>query len=141
MNASSTSILGFLTLLTLALAVPSAGAKDVHQVAGKVRCLECHSRLPWNESRPSFQDEVGSTCVGCHNDFHGRGKGLAHPVNAIPSMVVPRDMPLDSKGRMNCITCHAFHRGYKDADGNKLFFLRRSSGKAFCYSCHKKPLH
>jgi hypothetical protein len=140
MKASAGTIILFLALLAVALVIPPSEASAVHQAAGEGRCLDCHAWLPLNDSSPPFQEEVGPTCIGCHGDYHGKAKGLSHPVNISPSMAVPRDMLLDSKGRITCVTCHTFHTGYKDADGKKLFFLRRSMGKPFCYSCHKKPL-
>jgi len=140
MKASAETIILFLALATVALTISSPEAHAVHQVAGKVRCLDCHTWLPLNDARPSFREEIGPICVGCHIEYHGRAERFSHPVNVSPSMVVPRDMLLDAKGRIICVTCHRFHAGYKDSDGKKLFFLRRSIGKAFCYSCHKKRL-
>jgi predicted CXXCH cytochrome family protein len=140
MTPSAGKILGFLALAAVVLAAASTESLAVHKVAGKVPCLDCHSSLPLNDNRPSFREEVGPICVGCHRDYHGKAGTLSHPVNVPPSMAVPRDMILDAKGRIICITCHKFHTGYKDSDGKKAFFLRRSPGKAFCYSCHKKRL-
>jgi hypothetical protein len=140
MKASAGTTTLLLALATVAFAIPFPDAPAVHQLAGKVRCLECHPWLPLNDDKPSFREEIGPICVGCHRDYHGRGNSLSHPVNVSPSMAVPRDMPLDAKGRIICITCHRFHTGYKDSDGKKSIFLRRSIGKAFCYSCHKKSL-
>ena len=141
MKASTETIILVLALVTAALMIHPPEAHAVHQGTGKVRCLDCHAWLPLNDDRPSFREEIGPICVGCHRDYHGRAGTLSHPVNVPPSMAVPRDMPLDAKGRITCVTCHKFHVGYKDSDGKKSFFLRRSIGKAFCYSCHKKPLY
>ena len=112
----------------------------VHQALGTVKCVDCHAWLPLAGAPLSFRDETGKVCAGCHKSFHGRTGSFSHPADVRPSMAVPRDMPLDSKGSMTCFTCHTFHVGYKDSDGKKRFFLRRTSGKAFCYSCHKTRL-
>jgi len=141
MKASAGTTILFLVLVTVAFALSSPEAHAVHQVAGKVPCLDCHAWLPLNDDRPPFREGIGPKCVGCHRDYHGKAERLSHPVNVLPSMAVPRDMPLDAKGRIICVTCHRFHTGYKDSDGKKLFFLRRSIGKALCYSCHKKSLY
>ena len=140
MKARAETFLLFLAIITCALAIPSSDAYAVHQVAGKVSCLDCHAWLPFTDGALYFQEEVETICIGCHSVYHGRAGSVSHPVNPYPSMAVPRDMPLDAKGKIICVTCHRFHTGYKDADGKKLFFLRRSAGKPFCYSCHKKRL-
>ena len=59
-------------------------------------------------------------------------------MNQVPSMKIPPDMLLNDQGRIVCITCHAFHGEFRDEDGNKKYYLRRTPGKTFCFSCHKK---
>jgi hypothetical protein len=140
MKASAGTIILFFALAAAALLLPAPDAHAVHETAGKVRCLDCHSWLPLNDKKPSFRDEVGAVCAGCHRNAHLGAGTFSHPVNVPSSMAVPRDMPLDAKGRIVCVTCHRFHTGHKDSDGKKSYFLRRSIGKPFCYSCHKKSL-
>src|SRR3990172_3104384 len=125
-----------LALILLLLSAPLAAAPAVHDVAGKVPCLDCHVSIPFHLGTPTFHDDARETCTGCHRSFHGTSARFIHPVDKRPSTVVPPDMPLDSKGKMTCITCHIFHEGYKDEEGEKRFFLRRTPGKIFCYSCH-----
>ncbi|MBI4685660.1 MAG: cytochrome c3 family protein [Nitrospirae bacterium] len=112
-------------------------AHAVHDEADKTGCLECHFRLPFEGSAITFNEESGEACIRCHNLYHGSAKGFPHPLNVIPLAPVPPDMPVDAKGRVTCITCHTYHSGYKDADGNRGYFLRRAKGKTFCYGCHK----
>jgi predicted CXXCH cytochrome family protein len=76
--------------------------------------------------------------MSCHRNHHGADSIRSHPVNVTPSMSVPPDMVLDNRGKIQCTTCHVFHGTYRDEDGKRLFYLRRSPGKTFCYSCHKK---
>jgi hypothetical protein len=108
-------------------------ASAVHNDLKGTRCLDCHDRLPFN-SVVTFSEQAASSCTRCHTALRH-----SHPIDIAPSMtVVPPDMPLDTKGRLACFTCHTYHNGYKDAEGKKLFFLRRQGGRTFCFSCHKK---
>jgi len=112
-----------------------------HGAAQDVRCLDCHVSLPFNNRPLAFYDDTYRICMSCHKGYHGGGKGFAHPVRVVPSMSVPADMPLDSAGRITCITCHTFHSGYDgDIEGKRVLYLRRVKGKTLCYSCHRKPL-
>lgn len=118
----------------LLLCASGAAAKNVHDGSGpqgSVGCLDCHRRLPLSGT-PSFTDEAAS-CAGCH-----RAVGHTHPVQVIPSMAVPADLPLDDRGRVVCYTCHTYHTGQTDSEGKKAHFLRRQHGRTLCYSCHKK---
>lgn len=128
-------------ILSLLLAASSPDGKDVaHNGLLKVTCIECHTRLPFPGKKAVLRNDVGDVCNRCHPQNHGTGTMLSHPVNPTPSpaMKVPSDMILDSQGKIVCITCHAFHGEYRDDDGKKRFYLRRTPGKTFCYSCHKK---
>lgn len=129
MNAPRTTILIIGTILLLA---SSALSSDVHDGRGRVGCLDCHRRLPFY-SPVTFTEETSGVCQGCHQQSRH-----AHSVQAIPSMPIPPDMPLDKQGRITCYTCHTYHIGYTDAEGNKAYFLRRQRGKVLCFSCHKK---
>jgi predicted CXXCH cytochrome family protein len=118
--------------------IDSNPAYAVHDEIGKVRCLDCHPRLPFNGAKALLNERAGEVCTGCHASGGRMSETISHPVNIVPSMAIPRDLPTDAQGRMTCITCHTFHRGHQDAGGNKRYFLRRQRGKAFCYTCHKK---
>jgi predicted CXXCH cytochrome family protein len=126
----------FSALLLCSIAYGNAYA--VHDEVGKVRCLDCHPRLPFNGAKALMNERAGEVCTGCHARGGKMSETISHPVNVVPSMSLPRDLPTDAHGRMTCITCHTFHKGYRDAEGNKRYFLRRQRGKAFCYTCHKK---
>ncbi len=126
----------FLYVLLL-YCIASRPAYAVHDEVGTVRCLDCHPRLPFNGTKAALNERVGEVCMQCHTRGGKMSKTISHPVNVVPSMAIPRDLPTDARGRITCVTCHTFHEGYRDADGNNRFFLRRQKGKAFCYTCHK----
>src|ERR1035437_4380971 len=44
---------------------------------------------------------TGAQCASCHQV----DAGFTHPVDQIPSMQVPKGLPLEG-GRVTCITCH-----------------------------------
>jgi hypothetical protein len=120
----------------LAAASPSNNNAG-HDGMQKIHCSECHKHLPFTGGGPALRNEVSDTCVACHQRHHGTDKMRSHPVNALPSMSVPPDMILDAQGRITCITCHAFHGEYRDENNQKRYYLRRTGGKTFCFSCHK----
>jgi len=107
-----------------------------------VRCLDCHVSLPFEAVALSFHDDIPATCSRCHEDFPcsviSVSDGFRHPVGVTPSMTVPKDMVLDIKGRVSCITCHVFHEGNKSVVDMNDFYLRRPPGMRFCYACHEK---
>jgi ribosomal protein L34E len=126
-------------ILALALAASSPNDKGLaHDGPLKVACVECHVHLPFNGSAPVLRNEIGQVCNTCHQRHHGTDKMRSHPVNQVtPAIKVPPDMLLDNQGRIVCITCHAFHGEYRDEDGKRTYYLRRTPGKTFCFSCHK----
>ncbi len=126
-------------ILSLLLAASSPeGKAAAHKGLLQVACIECHTHLPFPGSRLALRKDIGGVCSTCHPRHHGTDSMRSHPVNLTPSLTVPPDMLLDGRGKIGCITCHAFHGEYRDDDGNKRFYLRRTAGKTFCYSCHKK---
>jgi len=125
-------------LLIVMLSAFSPDGKELaHNGTLTVPCIECHVHLPFAGSTTTLHNDVGKVCNTCHQQHHGADAMRSHPVDSVPSMRIPRDMPLDDRGRLTCITCHAFHGEYQDDDGNKRFYLKRSSGSVFCFSCHK----
>lgn len=119
-------------------AFSSNGMDDPHSGLRNVSCIECHERLPFAAGAPPrLREEVGTLCGTCHKQHHGANALKSHPVNRVPTMPVPPDMILDRQGRIVCVTCHAFHGAYLNQDGSKQFYLRRSPGKTFCFSCHR----
>jgi hypothetical protein len=125
-------------ILAIALsASPSDDRDNPHNGPLKVACIECHVHLPFAGSTLSLRDEIGAVCETCHERHHGIDKMRSHPVNLVPAIKVPPDMLLDNQGRIVCITCHVFHGAYRDEDGKRTYYLRRTPGKIFCFSCHK----
>lgn len=104
------------------------------------RCYDCHYRLPSHNIRPSFNEGIGEVCSRCHTVHHGKKQRNSHVVYVLPSMKIPKDMPLDVRGKLSCVTCHSYHIGHDVMEGSKRFLLRREPGKTFCYACHKKAL-
>jgi predicted CXXCH cytochrome family protein len=128
----------FIILAAVLAASSPDSMNTAHNGPLPVPCIECHTRLPFSGRTSPLREEVCDVCCSCHREYHGNDKMQSHPVSAVPSMRVPPDMVLDKQGRMVCITCHDFHGGYRDEDGKKLFYLRRSPGKTLCFSCHRK---
>jgi hypothetical protein len=124
-------------ILIAVLSAVTPGGNDLgHKGPLNVACVDCHTRLPFTAGVPSLRNEVGDVCNTCHPRHHGSDTMRSHPVNASPAVTIPPDMILDSQGKIGCVTCHTFHGEYRDENGKKRFYLRRSPGKAFCYSCH-----
>jgi len=131
------AIIIFVSVLFLPL--PSLA---VHDDQGDTQCLDCHQTLPFDREKLTYTDEVGATCRKCHQEFPCNAKkandGFSHPIEAIPSMSIPRDMPLTASGKITCITCHSYHAEFWDAEYNTESLLRRSKGMQLCHTCHKK---
>jgi len=124
-------------ILTAIIAAYSPHDTDVaYKGMIQVPCIECHLRLPFAKRTPLLRDTVSNACSMCHLRYHGTDAMRSHPMNVVPSMQIPPDMIQDSQKKIVCFTCHAFHGEYQDEDGNKQYYLRRSPGKVFCYSCH-----
>lgn len=107
-----------------------------HNFIGKVGCFECHERLPLGKTALLLRPDIEKVCMKCHN----LEKRLSHPLNLVPKLTVPLDMPLDKGGRITCITCHDVHMSaINKLTGKKTYYLRRTiRGKKFCYACHAK---
>lgn len=131
----------YLFLILIGLLSPTT-AMAIHSDPGDTKCLDCHFTLPFDRSKLSYTENVGETCRSCHEKFpcndQANNEAFAHPTKVVPSMNIPIDMPLDKKGRITCITCHAYHAEFWDAEYNNESLLRRSKGVKLCYTCHKK---
>jgi hypothetical protein len=121
----------------LYLFVNTGYSLDIHEDIMQVGCLVCHEKLPFAGYRISFTEKVNDACIECHHDH----SYFSHPIELAPSMPIPIDMPLNKNGEIACITCHKFHEGFIVREGaHRSFLLRRTTtGKLFCYSCHKSP--
>ena len=127
-------------LCLLAWGPGSAWAEPAHDNAG-IRCLDCHVTLPFEEAELVFHDDIQPMCVKCHVGFHcktGEDGGFSHPLEVVPSIHIPLDMPLDKRRRLTCITCHLFHDSDRPAADLPRFMLRRPQGLTFCYTCHER---
>lgn len=113
----------------------------VHDDQGDTQCLDCHQTLPFNRQQLIYTDEVGTTCKKCHTTFpcgpDGNADTFTHPLDATPTMSIPKDMPLSVSGKMTCITCHSYHAEFWDAEYNNESLLRRSKGMKLCHACHQ----
>ena len=112
-------------------------ASTAHNEIGRTRCLDCHVTIPLNPKKLSYHEDIATVCRQCHTDDHAKTL-LSHPVDIIPTITIPSDMPLDRKGKLTCITCHTFHAEWNFPEPANPYALRRPQGKTFCYYCHKK---
>jgi predicted CXXCH cytochrome family protein len=82
--------------------------------------------------RSSAQELPDNRCQHCHEP----DPLFSHPVDVIPTMHVPSNLPLEN-GRMTCMTCHD---GDSDLHGAARTLhtglLRDSSAQNFCNLCH-----
>jgi hypothetical protein len=74
-------------------------------------CRRCHVYIKSVLEPDRFLPEADAFCLGCHSI---EGLGITHPRNVRPGdeayrMAVPKDLRLDSQGRMLCLTCHNAH--------------------------------
>jgi predicted CXXCH cytochrome family protein len=105
-------------------------------------CLACHKETP-AKGTPlekiyaglKYGGNVGLLCNSCHGT-HG-----VHPVDIkpAPGMHPPDYLPLDSKGRIYCLTCHELGCG-KGGVSLRLFDKVEGSMKRLCYSCHDEKV-
>ncbi len=114
----------------------------IHDDTENTKCLDCHFTLPFNRDKISYTEKVGDICRKCHQEFpcHDQhsGKSFFHPLDVVPSINIPLDMPLDKQGRLTCITCHSYHAEFWDSEYNNEALLRRTKGVKLCHTCHKK---
>jgi predicted CXXCH cytochrome family protein len=71
--------------------------------------------------------------VRCHGD---RNDAFSHPLNIVPEMCLPAEMPLEN-GRMACLTCHFAHsQNVEERPRNRALLRKSGRGVHFCSSCH-----
>ena len=111
----------------------------------KMSCGNCHELLSaalpdGSEGNGNFGKVTGNinklcTQSGCHN----LEASLNHPVGIAPKDKVPADMPLDSRSRITCLTCHNeqnFSSGLSAGSSSNKNMLRRPAGIQLCAACH-----
>jgi predicted CXXCH cytochrome family protein len=81
--------------------------------------------------------DINNSCTlsGCHT----YDPILNHPVDMYPTGSFPAEMPLDSSGRMTCLTCHDQQSAIETNPSNDRL-LDVPSGIEFCSSCHLERL-
>lgn len=78
----------------------------------------------------SDKKQINTTiCFKCHDNT---SEGTSHPINVLPppGMIIPREYPLLSDGRLTCMTCHSAH-----SSDNKARLLK-GGNKELCTGCH-----
>lgn len=85
-------------------------------------CLQCHKEKDSKE----LKLQINELCLKCHPLSTQRD----HPVN-IKATVRAERLPLDSEGRITCITCHEPHGKTKEEK------LLRMEFNTLCRECHK----
>lgn len=109
-------------LLPFLISVCAAFA-DVPAV--KNDCSICHT-----EGMESLlKSPLPDLCTECHPDRTGKGE---HAIRIKPADTMTNDLPLDEKGEITCITCHAPH-----GEGGFTAMLRKKTAE-LCISCHNK---
>lgn len=116
----TTSIISFI-IFVLGVAVPAA--------------LGGRQGVP-SPSHPVGDMDGGITsCTVCHR----LADGLSHPVGVVPTIPIPGEFPLDTQGRLTCVSCHDVPRRDHAARTSAAFLLRgAATGRAFCASCHAR---
>ncbi len=74
-------------------------------------CPLCHGYRGSEREPERILPGTDTLCLGCHSS---EGLGITHPLAVRPGddprrIRVPADLPLDSGGRMICLTCHRAH--------------------------------
>ncbi len=87
-------------------------------------------------THPETGPESGShPCTECHRF----PDGLSHPVGVVPAIPIPQEFPLDTQGRLTCLSCHDVPRTNDATRTPAAFLLRRAAtGRAFCATCHSQ---
>jgi predicted CXXCH cytochrome family protein len=111
-------LVGSMTLLLMSNPlVAQEGDRGYHK-----ECIDCHKEKDSKE----LKTEVNALCLGCHPQSIERD----HPINIKPA-IQPKNLPLDSEGKINCITCHEPHgKGTVES-------LLRMDFNQLCQECHK----
>jgi predicted CXXCH cytochrome family protein len=94
--------------------------------AVKKDCNLCH-KLSKHGTRVLLKMPLSQLCLDCHPE---RKPPAEHVVDVVPTMEVDF-LPLDSKGRMTCATCHEPH-----GLTGKVKMLRGTKSE-ICGYCHK----
>jgi predicted CXXCH cytochrome family protein len=102
-------------------------------------CERCHdggvfedgAEFAIDSLSPGVDINISCTLSGCH-DYSA---SLNHPIDISPTGFVPEDLPLDSFGRITCLTCHDPAISTNEPP-SKDRPLAVPEGMDFCASCH-----
>ena len=114
--------------LGLAFGLTDAGNTAAHRFEDQ--CDRCHLVYPEPSQRGIFVQDIDFLCRQCHE----LGSANTHPSEVLPSMSVPKELPLDWQGRLSCATCHDIHAA--DVAQNPNFLRTDRRGREFCRLCH-----
>jgi len=133
------AIIGLFLALLFAYASPGLSAQqqrlEPHDFRGHgLDCRSCHISVSVKQDG-GLRKPVSEICGGCHRLPHQN-----HPVDMVPTLQVPPDLPLDKQGKLTCATCHDPHRPYLNPlTGNRTMYLRRDGpNRGLCLACHAR---
>lgn len=151
------------TLMLLGLCgIAFAAAENPHEItvqSQSVDCTSCHLEQPAHSKaeiletknhqaeREAYKIDGVEMCSSCHNPDDG------HKVGLKLDFEIPADMPLGTKNKLTCLTCHYTHGKLAsdrpqasvsfmdrmlDAERlHKSFLLRRNNADGeLCLTCH-----
>lgn len=135
----------FFAAITLAGANRSGASLSIHHF--ELPCDKCHVTESSGETQGQLEStwkltkDINKSCTlsNCHN-FDPM---LSHPVGIKPKGPIPKEMPLDSRSNITCLTCHqktvdVNDFDYSEFDSDSQYLVRRPAGKQLCRSCHVK---
>lgn len=123
--------------VSVATTQPAAVAigRPMRLESGDNNNLTSNTAGPLPEKTPTHppmaaEKQVNTTvCFQCHKETV---EVASHPINIIapPGMIIPKEYPLLSDGRMTCMTCHTRHSSNNEAR------LLKGGKKELCTGCH-----
>lgn len=131
------TVVGFVLFFTATFSGLSAQQRrlEPHDFRGHgLDCRSCHLSVSVKQD-DGLRKPVSEICAACHRLPHQN-----HPVDMVPTMTVPPDLPLDRQGKLTCATCHDPHRPYLNPlTGSRTKYLRRDGpNRGLCLACHAR---
>ncbi len=163
---SNMNVQQYFVVILMLLGLGGAGrvfAENPHEISAQsqgVDCTACHVEKPQGlnadllnsknhqADMAAFKTDGIGMCEGCHNKDDG------HKVGLKLDFEVPADLPLGSKNKLTCLTCHYTHGSlssnrpqasvsFMDQMLNaerlhKSYLLRRNNAEGeLCLACHE----
>jgi formate-dependent nitrite reductase cytochrome c552 subunit len=163
---SNMKVQQYAMVILMLLGLVGAGrvfAENPHEISASsqaVDCVACHVEKPQGmktdllnsknhqADMAAFKSDGVEMCAGCHNKDDG------HKVGLKMDFEVPADLPLGSKNKLTCLTCHYTHGSlsskrpqasvsFMDSmlDSERLhksYLLRRNNAEGeLCLTCHE----